>query len=142
MVPDGSNQAACDPGHVRCRSARITGVAGMKDSAEPDSCCFRRHLGHRHVKDATGLCDAAPIDAEIVDSEIVANRVRRSPDLCVVALTCTPRWDGSSLRLRGLRLSRRLGLGQDPTSFAAVSALLPAMVPWDFVWDFTPARGA
>jgi hypothetical protein len=81
MVPAGSNQAACDPGHVRCRRARITGVVGMKDSAEPDSCCFRRLLGHRHVKDAPGLCDAAPIDAEIVDSEIAANRVRRSPDL-------------------------------------------------------------
>ena len=37
MMPDGSNQAACDAGHVRCRSARVTGVAGMKDSAEPDS---------------------------------------------------------------------------------------------------------
>ena len=96
MMPDGSNQAACDPGHVRCRSARITGVAGMKDSAEPDSCCFRRLLGHRHVKDATGLCDAAPIDAEIVDSEIVANRVRRSPDLCVVALTRDTRRGSSS----------------------------------------------
>jgi hypothetical protein len=27
-MPDGSNQAACDPGDVGCHSARITGVAG------------------------------------------------------------------------------------------------------------------